>query len=66
VLYLRGPKDLISYGEIVDMAARRELDTSQPNYDVARFEFETIDDLKRAGFEKFLGQHYQGVAGAPA
>ena len=64
VLYLRGPKDLVSLGEMVDLGIHRDLETTQNQYDIARIELRTIKDLQSKQFRKFLENHYSGVAGA--
>jgi excinuclease ABC subunit A len=66
VLHLRGPKGAVTYGEMVDLGARRRLNTTQRNHDVATIEFVTQSDLEKDSFITFLQNHFHAVANGVA
>jgi hypothetical protein len=61
---LGGPKGRFALGRIAGLAADRQFDASQPDYDYVKLRFCTLDDLSAGELAKFLQEHAAAVAGA--
>ena len=60
-LVLTGPKDAFAFGSVADFAAERELLTEQPNRDVMKLRFLSLEELHVAEFSGFLAEHLSAV-----
>ena len=60
-LVVRGPKDAVSLGRICRIGWKRELDATDSDYDVIKFQFRTRKDLRMSELKTILKQHLDTV-----
>ncbi|MCA9184665.1 MAG: excinuclease ABC subunit UvrA, partial [Planctomycetales bacterium] len=56
-LMLHGRKDQVALGRILGLGCERELSVSDPQRDVVKLRFRTVDDLSRGDLPAFLKEH---------
>ena len=63
-IVLNGPKNLVGFGRVTELAWDRELDDTRPERDLIWLKFRTLADLRKGDLEAFLQDHLTGCAHA--
>jgi hypothetical protein len=60
-LTIKGPKDAVAFGRICAIGWRRELDATNADYDVIKFQFRKLKDLHKRELRAILSEHRDAV-----